>query len=61
MLDESDVRVVLREALRTGGDWAEVYAERRDSTSIRIDDRRVEIEFKQRTQVTLGSNRNARL
>src|SRR5512144_2762135 len=42
MLDESDVRVTLDAALATGGDWAEVYAQRRDSTGIRIDDRRVE-------------------
>jgi TldD protein len=42
VLDESDVRAVLAAALTTGGDWAEVYAERRDSTGIRIDDRRVE-------------------
>jgi TldD protein len=42
MLDESDVRAALDAALSTGGDWAEVYADRRDSTSIRIEDRRVE-------------------
>ncbi|HLZ39105.1 MAG TPA: TldD/PmbA family protein [Mycobacteriales bacterium] len=42
MLDESDVRATLAAALASGGDWAEVYAERRDSTGIRIDDRRVE-------------------
>lgn len=42
MLDESDVTAVLTRALATGADWAEVYAERRDSTSIRIEDRRVE-------------------
>ena len=42
MLDESDVTAVLSAALTSGGDWAEVYAERRDSTAIRIEDRRVE-------------------
>ncbi len=42
MLNESDVRAALDAALATGGDWAEVYADRRDSTSIRIEDRRVE-------------------
>jgi TldD protein len=42
VLDESDVKAVLTEALATGADWAEIYAERRDSTSIRMDDRRVE-------------------
>lgn len=42
MLDESDVIAVLSAALTSGADWAEVYAERRDSTAIRIEDRRVE-------------------
>jgi TldD protein len=42
MLDESDVRAALDAALSSGGDWAEVYADRRDSTSIRVEDRRVE-------------------
>lgn len=42
MLAESDVRAVLAEALRTGGDWAEVYAEQRDSSNIHLEDRRVE-------------------
>ncbi len=42
MLDESDVTAVLSAALTSGADWAEVYAERRDSTAIRIEDRRVE-------------------
>ncbi len=42
MLDEADVRAVLDAGLSTGGDWSEVYAEQRDSTSIRIEDRRVE-------------------
>jgi TldD protein len=42
MLDEADVRATLTAALATGGDWAEVYADSRDATSIRIEDRRVE-------------------
>ena len=42
VLDESDVTAVLNAALASGADWAEVYAEKRDSTSIRIEDRRVE-------------------
>lgn len=42
MIDEADVRAVLDAALATGGDWAELYAERRDSTGISIEDRRVE-------------------
>lgn len=42
MLDESDVTAVLAAALASGGDWAEIYAERRDSTSIKVEDRRVE-------------------
>ena len=42
MLDESDVRAALDAALATGGDWSEVYADRRDATSIRIEDHRVE-------------------
>ena len=42
MLDESDVTAVLTAALLSGGDWAEIYAEKRDSTSIRVEDRRVE-------------------
>ncbi len=42
MLAESDVQATLDAALATGGDWAEVYAEQRDSTAIRIEDHRVE-------------------
>ena len=42
MLDEADVRAALDAALASGGDWAEVYADSRDSTSIRIEDHRVE-------------------
>ncbi|MFL6139615.1 MAG: TldD/PmbA family protein [Frankiaceae bacterium] len=42
MLDESDVRDVLAAALASGGDWAEIYAERRDSTAIHLEDHRIE-------------------
>ena len=42
MLDEADVTATLTAALTTGGDWAEIYAEQRDSTAIRIEDHRVE-------------------
>lgn len=42
MLDEADVTATLQAALGTGAEWAEVYAEQRDSTSIRIDDHRIE-------------------
>lgn len=42
MLTDSDVRATLAAALRTGGQWSEVYAEERDSVSLSIADRRVE-------------------
>jgi TldD protein len=42
VLDEALVREVLRAALRSGGRFAEVFAEERRSTSIRLDDARVE-------------------
>jgi TldD protein len=42
MLDEAPVREVLTTALRSGGRLAEVYAEERGSTSIRLDDRKIE-------------------
>lgn len=42
MLAEGDVRATLAAALTTGGEWAEVYAESRDSTSLSMADRRVE-------------------
>jgi TldD protein len=42
MLDEALVRDVLSAALRSGGRFAEVYAEERHSTSLRLDDGRVE-------------------
>ena len=42
MLDEGVVRRVLAEALARGGDLAEVFAEERASTSLRLEDERVE-------------------
>jgi len=42
VLDEADVRATLAAALAGGGEWSEVYAEQRDSTSLSIADRRVE-------------------
>jgi TldD protein len=42
VLEESLVRDVLRAALASGGRYAEVFAEERRSTSLRLDDRRVE-------------------
>jgi TldD protein len=42
VLDESLVRDVLTAALASGGRFAEVYAEERRSTSLRLDDHRVE-------------------
>jgi TldD protein len=42
VLDEAVVREVLRKALSGGGRFAEVYAEERRSTSLRLDDGRVE-------------------
>ena len=42
MLDDSVLRGVLTEALRRGGDFAEVFAEDRRSTALRLDDSRVE-------------------
>ena len=42
MLDEAVVEKVLAEALAAGGDMAEVYVEERRSTSIRLEDSRVE-------------------
>lgn len=42
MLDESLVREVLQAALSSGGRFAEVFCEERRSTSLRLDDRRVE-------------------
>ncbi|CAN5552241.1 TldD/PmbA family protein [soil metagenome] len=42
MLDEEIVRKVLAEGLRRGGDLAELFVEERASTSLRLDDSRVE-------------------
>jgi TldD protein len=42
MLDETLVRDVLGAALTSGGRFAEIYAEERRSTSVRLDDRRIE-------------------
>ena len=42
MLDEAVVQRVLGMALRTGGDFAEVFAEERRSSSARLDDGKVE-------------------
>jgi TldD protein len=42
VLDDSLIQRVLGEALRTGGDFAEVFAEDKRSTSARLDDGKVE-------------------
>ena len=52
MIDESVVQRVLGVALRTGGDFAEVFAEDRRSSSARLDDGRVE-------ELTSGRDRGA--
>src|SRR5918996_419448 len=52
VLDEAVVHDVLRTALRSGGRFAEVFAEERHSTSIRLDDRRIE-------ELTEGTDRGA--
>lgn len=52
MLDESLVREVLSTALSSGGRFAEVFAEERRSTAIRLDDGRVE-------ELTEGLDRGA--
>lgn len=52
VLDEAVIRDVLRTALRSGGRFAEVFAEERTSTSIRLDDRRIE-------ELTEGRDRGA--
>ncbi|MFN2590187.1 MAG: TldD/PmbA family protein [Actinomycetota bacterium] len=52
MLDPDLVRHTLRTALATGGRFAEVFAEERISTSIRLDDGRIE-------EVVAGSDRGA--
>ena len=52
MLDESLVAEVLRTALSSGGRFAEVYAEERRSTQVRLDDGKVE-------ELTTGIDRGA--
>ena len=52
MIDESVLERVLGEALRSGGDLAEVFAEDRRSTSARLEDGRVE-------ELTSGRDRGA--
>ena len=52
MIEESVLQRVLGAALRTGGDFAEVYVEDRRSSSGRLDDRRVE-------ELTSGRDRGA--
>ncbi|MGH9055363.1 MAG: PmbA/TldA family metallopeptidase, partial [Acidimicrobiales bacterium] len=42
MIDEPLVESVLHAALRTGGDFAEIFAEDRRGTGARLDDGRVE-------------------
>jgi TldD protein len=52
MIDEDVLKDALSAALGTGGEFAEVYAETRTSTSVRLEDRRVE-------EVTSGRDRGA--
>src|SRR3712207_2792814 len=52
LIDESTVQRVLAAALRTGGDFAEVFAEDRRSSSARLDDGRIE-------ELTSGRDRGA--
>ncbi len=52
MLDEAVISKVLAEALGRGGDFAEIFAEERRSTALRLDDSRVE-------DVTSGFDRGA--
>src|SRR5918994_689538 len=52
MIDDGVLRDVLSAALATGGEFAEVYAENRRSTSVRLEERKVE-------EVTSGSDRGA--
>jgi TldD protein len=52
VLDGTLVREVLTEALSSGGGFAEVFAEQRRSTSVRLDDGRVE-------ELTTGADRGA--
>ncbi|MDP9388819.1 MAG: TldD/PmbA family protein, partial [Actinomycetota bacterium] len=52
LLDASVLQRVLGAALRTGGDFAEVFVEDRRSSSARLDDGRVE-------ELTSGRDRGA--
>ena len=52
MIEESVIRRVLGVALKTGGDFAEVFAEDRRSSSARLDDGKVE-------ELTSGLDRGA--
>ncbi len=52
MLEEAVIKRVLGTALRTGGDFAEIFAEDRRSTSARLDDGKVE-------ELTSGRDRGA--
>src|SRR3954470_24627918 len=52
MIDEAVVQRVLTAALRTGGDFAEVFAEDRRSSNARLDDGKVE-------EVVSGRDRGA--
>ena len=52
VLDEGLVRDILALALSSGGDLAEIFAEERRSTSLRLDDRRIE-------EMTTGLDRGA--
>lgn len=51
-LEDDVVRAVLSAALATGGDFAEIFAEDRASTSVRLEDRKVE-------ELTTGRDRGA--
>lgn len=52
MIDEGVLKITLAAALATGGDFAEAYAETRSSTSVRLEDRKIE-------EVTSGRDRGA--
>ena len=52
MIDDGVLRDVIEAALSTGGEFSEVYAETRRSTSVHLEDRKVE-------EVTVGRDRGA--
>ena len=52
MIEEATLERVLQRALRTGGEWAEVFAEDRSSSNGILDDGRVE-------QLSSGRDRGA--